>query len=78
MSCTSSLDGTYLDQVNFSEGFVVARSLNVEDGDDVFVIKVSEQLHLTQCSQTEHGMVEWCDLLDGNLLAGGLVDGRAV
>jgi hypothetical protein len=68
---------TYLNQINFVESLVVAGSLDVQDGDNVFVVKVSQQLHLTQCSQTEHGVVEWCDLLDCDLLARGLVNGRA-
>jgi hypothetical protein len=75
---TSSLSRTHLDQINFGKAFVVAGSLNIEDGDNVFVVKVSEQLHLTQRSQTEHRMVEWCNLFDRNLLARGLVDGRAI
>lgn len=68
---------TYLNQINFVESLVVARSLDVQDGDNVFVVKVSQQLHFTQCTQAEHGVVEWCDLLDGNLLTRGLVNGRA-
>lgn len=68
---------TYLNQVNFIESLVVTGPLNIQDGDDVFVVKVSQQLHLTQCTQAEHGVIEWRDLLDGNLLARGLMNGRA-
>ena len=60
---------TYLDQIHLSEALVVPRLLDVENGDDVLVIKVAEQLHLSQCSQAEHGVVKGCDLLDGDLLA---------
>ena len=37
----------YLNQVHLSEGLVVPRLLNVEDGDDVLVIEVSQQLHFS-------------------------------
>ena len=66
-----------LDEVDLSEGLVAARLLDVENGDDVFVIEVAEELHLTQRAQTEHGVVEGCDLLDGHLLARRLVQCRA-
>jgi hypothetical protein len=66
-----------LNQINFIESLVVTGPLNIQDGDNVFVVKVSQQLHLTQCTQTEHGMIEWGDLLDGNLLARGFMNGRA-
>jgi hypothetical protein len=59
----------YLDKVDFGEGLIVPRLLDVEDGDDVFVVEISQQLHLSQCSQTEHGVVEGRNLLDGDLLA---------
>jgi hypothetical protein len=52
--------------------------LNVENRDDVFMVEVSEQLHLSQSSETEHGVIERGDFLDGNFLAGRLVDGGAV
>jgi hypothetical protein len=42
------------------------------------VVEVPQQLHLTQRPQTEHGVVEGCDLLDGDLLARRLVQRRAV
>jgi len=38
------------------------------------MIEVSEELHLTQCSQAEHGVIEGGDLLNGDLLPGGLVE----
>ena len=62
-----------LNEIDLSEGIVVPRLLDVEYGDDVLVVEVPEKLHLSQSSQTEHGMVEGCDLLDRNLLARGLV-----
>jgi hypothetical protein len=33
---------TYLDQVDFGEGLVVSRLLDVENGDDVLVVEVPE------------------------------------
>jgi hypothetical protein len=42
------------------------------------VVEVSEQLHFTERSQTEHGVVEGSNLLDCHFLAGRLMDGRAV
>ena len=69
--------GAHLDEVDLGECLVVARLLDVEDRDDVLVVEVPQQLHLSQCSQTEHGVVEWCNLLDSHLLAGRLVQRRA-
>ena len=63
------LEVTYLDQIDLGESLVIPRLLDVENGDDVLVVEVPQELHLSQCPQTEHGMVKWCDLLDGNLLA---------
>lgn len=67
----------YLDQVDLVEALVVARSLDIQDRNDVLVVKVAQQLHLAQGAQAEHGVVEWGDLFDGDLLARRFVDGRA-
>jgi hypothetical protein len=67
------LERAHLNQIDLGEGLVVAGLLDVENGNDVLVVEVSEQLHLSQRPQTEHGVVEGCDLLDGDLLARGLV-----
>jgi len=37
------------------------------------MVEVSEKLHLSQSSQTKHGVVEGSDLLDGDLLPRWLV-----
>jgi hypothetical protein len=37
----------YLDEVDFSETFVVPGLLNVKNGNNILVIEVSEQLHLS-------------------------------
>jgi len=52
--------------------------LNIKDGNDILVVEVSEELHLTKRSEAEHGVVEGGNLLDGNFLTGRLVDRRAV
>ena len=67
---------TYLDQIDLVEGLIVPRLLNIEDGNDVLVVEVAQKLHLTKCSQTEHGVVERGDLLDSDLLARRLMYGR--
>jgi hypothetical protein len=67
LSC--DITSPYLNQINFLERLVISGLLNIQDGDDVFMIEVSKKLHFSQCSQTEHGVVEGCDLLDGYLLA---------
>lgn len=68
---------TYLDKVDLVEAIIASRLLDIKDGDDVFVVEVAQQLHLSQCSQTEHGVVEGGNLLDSHLLPGRLVNGRA-
>lgn len=67
---------TNLNKVNLSEGLKTARLLDIEDGNDILVVEVSEKLHLTECPQTKHGVVERGDFLDCHFLARGLVDGR--
>lgn len=68
---------TYLNQVDFVEGLVAPRLLDVKDADNILVIEVAQKLHLAECSQTEHGVIEGCDLLDGDLLSRGLMYRRA-
>lgn len=41
------------------------------------MVEVAKQLHLSQRAQTEHGMIEGCDLLDCDFLARRLVERRA-
>jgi len=72
-SARSCLQSQYLDEIDLGKGLVVAGLLDIKNGNDVLVVEVSKQLHLSQCSQAEHGMVEWRNLLDGHLLARGLV-----
>lgn len=67
----------HLNQVHLVEALVVTGSLDIQNGDDVLVVKIAQELHLTQCPQAEHGVVEGGNLFDGNLLAGRLVNGGA-
>ena len=69
---------TNLDEINFGEALIVPGLLDVQNTDDVFVVKVTQQFHLTQRSQAKHAMVKRRNLLDGNLLAGRLVKRGAV
>jgi len=66
-----------LNQVNFTEALIASWLLNVQDRNDVLMIEVTKQLHLTQGSQTEHGMIKRSDLLDSDLLTRRLMKGRA-
>ena len=68
----------YLNQVHFIEALVVPGSLDIQNGDNVLVVEIAQQLHLTQSSQAEHGVIEWSNLLDRNLLSAGFVKRRAI
>ena len=68
----------YLNEVDLVERVVSPRLLDIENGDDVLVVKVSQELHLSKSSQTEHGVIKRSNLLDGDLLTRRLVDGRAM
>lgn len=65
-----------MNEIYFIERIIAAGSLDIQDGDDVFVVEIAQQLHFTQGPQTEHRVVEGDDLLDRDLLAGRLVDCR--
>ena len=67
---------TYLDEIDLVEALVAPRSLDVQNRNDILMVEVAQQLHLTQSSQTEHGVVKGNDLLDCNLLTRGLVNRR--
>lgn len=68
---------SYLNEIDLIKGVIAARLLDIEDGNNVLMVEVSQQLHLTEGSETEHGVIEGCYLLDGNLLARWFVDGGA-
>ena len=67
----------YLDEVDFCEAFVVAGFLYVEDRNDVLMVEVPQEFHFSQCTQAEHGVIEWGDLLDSHFLARRFVQSRA-
>ena len=56
-----------LHEIDVSELLEAGRLEDVEDGDDIFVAKVAEQLDLAESTQTEHGVVERRDALYGDL-----------
>lgn len=68
----------FLNQVDLCEALVVSWLLDVEDGDDVLMVEVAKELHLTESSQAEHGVIERSNLFDGDLVSGRLVKCRAV
>jgi hypothetical protein len=78
LSPKGTISESYLDEIDLSECFIAPWLLDVKNRDDVFVVEVPEQLHLTQGSQAEHGVVEGGDLLDSNLLSGGFMECRAI
>ena len=66
-------NNAYLDEIDFCEGLIAAGFLDVEDRYNVLMVEVSQQLHLTQGSKAEHGVIEGRNLLDSDFLARGLV-----
>jgi hypothetical protein len=64
-------------QVHFIEAVVRVGLDDVQNADDVFMIEMSQELDLSQCSQTEHGMIERSDTLDGNSRGSWHMDGGA-
>lgn len=73
----SSRIATYLNQVDLVKRLITPWLLDIENADDVFVIEVAQELHLTKSSETKHGVVKGGNFLDGDLLARGLVYRRA-
>jgi len=66
-----------LDEIDFGEGLIAAGFLDVEDRYNVLMVEVSQQLHLTQGSKAEHGVIEGRNLLDSDFLTRRLVKSRA-
>lgn len=67
----------YLNQIHLLEGFVAPRLLDIENANDVLVVEVAQELHLSEGTQTEHGVVKRGDLFDGHFLARGFMYRRA-
>jgi len=55
-----------LDKINLGEVVYTAGLEDIEDGDDVFVMKVSEEFYFTESSETEHSVVEGGDAFDSD------------
>lgn len=70
------LDRAHLDEIDFVERVIASGLLDIENRDNVFMVKVSKKLHFAKSSETKHGMIKRCNLLDGHLLARRLVNGR--
>lgn len=64
----------YLNQIHFCKLIKRSGGEYIQDRDDILVIEMSDELDLSQCPQTEHGMVEWTDFLDRNSTLGGYMD----
>jgi hypothetical protein len=45
---------THLDQVNLRKRIIAPGLLDIKDTDDVLMVEVPKELHLTQSSQAEH------------------------
>lgn len=71
------LDYAYLNEIDLVERVVASWLLDIKNGDYIFVVEVSEELHLAESSEAKHGVVEWRNLFDGYFLARRFVDGGA-
>ena len=60
-----------LDEIDLLEAEEIGWSEDVEDGDDVLVVEVSEELDLAEGAETEHGVVKGGDALDCDAALGG-------
>ena len=69
LSSTRTRETLYLNEVDLCEAIITTRSLNIENRDDVLMVEISQQLHLSQSSQAKHGVIERGDFLDGDFLA---------
>lgn len=63
----------YLNEIYLLKGFVASGLLNIENANDVLVVKVAQELHLSESPQAEHGVIKGSNLLDGHLLSGRLM-----
>lgn len=48
----------FLNQINFPKALQIWRPQNIEDADDIFVVKMSKQFNLAQGTEAEHRVVE--------------------
>jgi hypothetical protein len=66
-----------LNEVDFSKLVKIWRPENIEDRDDVLMMKVSEEFDFPERSKTEHGMIEGSDALNCNSPLSWNMYGRA-
>ncbi len=66
-----------LDEIDFSKVMQQQWVENVKGADDVLVVKVLEELDFMEGTEAEHGVVQWCDALDSDLVLSREVDGQA-
>jgi hypothetical protein len=57
-------------QIHFLEALQVGWAEDIEDGDDVLVVKVAEELDLAKGAEAEHGVVEGGYALYGDAALG--------
>lgn len=67
----------FLHEINFLELLKARRAQNVQDGDDVLVMKMPEELDLAEGAKAEHGVIEGRYALDGDLALRRDMDGGA-
>lgn len=58
-----------MNEIDLGKAIIITRSLDIEDRNDVLMVEISQQFHLSQSSKTKHGVVERGDFFDGNFLA---------
>ena len=56
----------FLHEIDFAKGFERVWAEDVKYANDIFVLEVTQEFDFAKCSQTEHGVVEGGDLLDGD------------
>jgi hypothetical protein len=66
-----------LDEIDVPKVVEGGGAEDVEDGDDVLVVEVAEELDLPESAEGEHGVVKGRDALDGDLALGGEMEGCA-
>ena len=71
-------ENLYLDEIDFSECLQAAWLLDIENWNNVLVVEVAKEFHFAQSSEAEHGVIEGSNLLDGNFLSRGFMNGRAI
>ena len=60
-----------LNQIDLLEALYIGWSEDIEDGYDVLVVEMSEELDLAEGAETEHGVVKGSYALDCDAALGG-------